>query len=268
MTRRLYLSLAFAIALAPLASADILVIPLVYNGPGAYGATWHTSVTVSNRSQHFWLASSGNLQFVYCEGAPDGCTGADGSPYLTTNMTGKIISDAPHGVVINDSEGAAFATAHIAAEPRDPDTEGTEIPIAHDADFVSSKKMVNVPTGVTSGHPVRVLLRLYALLPSSSPPFSSATGTVIITAYDLKNSSVAAAQIEVTLKAYAPGEPAYAEVDLSRFASIAPFVNLDIDAGQIDPVSHGTFPSSKMNVWGFATVTDNATNDVITISAR
>ena len=265
MTRRFLFALALAIA--PSAFADTLVIPLVYNGPGAYGATWHTSVTVSNRSQRSSLGSPGNLQFVYCEGAPDGCTGTDGSPYLIANMTGRVIANAPHGMIINDFEGAGFATAHIAAEPRDPDTEGTEIPIAHGADFGTSKKMVNVPTSVTSGHPVRVLLRLYAILHDSTGD-PHPTGTVVITAYDVKNSSVAAAQIEVTLKVYAPGEPGYAEVDLSRFASIAPFVNLDLDAGHIDPNPQTSCLVCRMNVWGFATITDNATNDVITIAAR
>jgi hypothetical protein len=260
MTKRLLLLLVALIG-APAAFAGIFV-PLNYNGPGAYGSQWHTSVIVSNRSGST-LAGPGVL-FSQCFVAPDFC----GASYLYSGSTGKLLSDAPHGIYINSESGnAAFATVHIAAEPRDPDTEGTEIPIARDDDFGTSMKLINVPTGVASGHPVRALLRLYALL-SGGTGLPNSSGTVIITAYDVKNPGVAATQIEVTLTAGGLSQPAYAEVDLSRFASIAPFVNLDVDAGHLSPDIQVHFPSSTMNVWGFATVTDNATNDVITITAR
>lgn len=249
-------------AMAPYAFAGVLVIPINYNGPGAFGSKWHTSVTISNRSPSgVALLSLGPIQFSICDGTPDSC----GSVYLFANITGKLLSEAPHGVVLENGE-SGYATVHIAAEPRDPDTEGTEIPVARQADFVSSVKLVNVPTGVASGHPVRTLLRLYSLMPFASPPRPVPfRGTVIVTAYDVRNPSVAATQVEVTLTQNATGEPGYAEVDLSQFSSIAPFVNLDIDAkGQITPI----VCSCAMNVWGFASVTDNATNEVITVTPR
>ncbi len=261
MTKRSLPLLIIVLIGAPAAFAGIFV-PLNYNGPGAYGSQWHTSVVVSNRSQST-LAGPGVL-FSQCFVAPDFC----GASFLYSGSTGKLLSDAPHGIYINsDDSNAAFATVHIAAEPRDPDTEGTEIPIARDDDFRASMRLINVPTGVASGHPVRALLRLYALLPGGTG-LPNASGTVIITAYDVKNPGVAATQIEVTLTASGATQAAYAEVDLSRFASIASFVNLDVDAGKLSTTTQLHFPSSAMNVWGFASVTDNATNDVITITAR
>lgn len=261
MTKRLLLTLLLVVAGAPAAFAGIF-IPLNYNGPGAFGSQWHTSVVISNRSA---TGSLLDALFLICPGTPDSC----GSNFLLPNSTAKLLSDAPRGIYINaqDTSESAFATIHIAAEPRDPDTAGTEIPIARDSDFKALMKLVNVPTGVASGHPVRTLLRLYAFLPGGTG-LPTPTGTVLITAYDVKNPSVAAVQIEVTLQVYADRELGYAEVDLSRFASVAPFVNLDVDAGHLDPVLQHDFPSATMNVWGFASVTDNATNAVITVTPR
>ena len=262
MTKRL-LPLLLILASAPAAFASIFV-PINYNGPGAFGAQWHTSVIVSNR-QATGFVSGTHAQFSICDGPPDSC----GSPYLPAGMTSKVFSDSPHGLFINaaNAGAAVFATVHIAAEPRDPDTEGTEIPIARDSDFGSSMKLVNVPTGVANGQPVRGLLRLYAPLPGGTG-LPTPTGTVFVTVYDVKNPAVVAAKIEITLTQAEPDVVGYAELDLSRFASISPFVNIDVDAGQIAPVLQPVFPSSTVNVWGFVTITNNVTNTVITITPR
>src|SRR5258708_10990890 len=110
MTKRSLPLLIIVLIGAPAAFAGIFV-PLNYNGPGAYGSQWHTSVVVSNRSQSS-LAGPGVQfrQFNQCLVPAQGC----GSAVLSPGSTGTLLSDAPHGLYISSEFGTAtLATLHI-----------------------------------------------------------------------------------------------------------------------------------------------------------
>jgi hypothetical protein len=245
------------------ADAVTILIPLNYNGPGAFGSHWHTLVLVNNRTNRD-LTTRTLLDIC-----PPGVDCA--SPYLIAGTTGRLVNDAPHGIIFSSpsapiSIGRLYASVHIAAEPNDPTTSGTEIPIATDADFDSTFVVLNVPTGALNSHPTRSLLRIYSLS-------FYGRGQAFLTVYAHDNPAVPLGVMGVALvKSSYDDTPMYAEVDMSQFAALSPSVDVVIDAGTAtripqngDPNPGATFP---FKVWGFVTVTDNATNQVATITAR
>jgi hypothetical protein len=235
-----------------------LLIPLNYNGPGAYGAVWHTVAAISNLSN----ADSNAAPYAFrtpCVADPNGCQDA----ILPAGSYATVDTNAPHGVIIGrslagDVKGHIYATVHIAAEPLDPRTEGTELPVARENDFTTSVVIPNVPTTQSAGRPVRTLLRVYAI----DTGFLSAN--VFITVYPSSSPNAALGGKQITLRrssALAFVEPAYAEVDTAEFASVGPYVNLVIE-------SLRTNLNDPFKLWGFVTVTDDATNHITTITPR
>jgi hypothetical protein len=266
MKKTLLVALALASVVATAHAADPTVnkilIPLNYNGPGAYGTHWKTFVEINNRTTRDLTTTT----------LLDPCPPAVncGSPYLSAGNTGRLVSDAPHGIIFdwfngpNDS-GRLYGIVHIAAEPRDPATAGTEIPVATNLDFGPTFVLLNVPTGALNSHPIRTLLRIYSL-----DYFNK--GDALVTVYAHDNPTLAIGSLPVTLvKDLQDHQPLYAEVDVSRFAPLAPAVDLVIAAGTATAFpQNNVFQSAKspFSVWGFVTITDNATNDVTTITAR
>jgi hypothetical protein len=255
--RKIYvtlLSLACTAAAFGQVAPERLLIPLNYNGPGAYGAVWHTVVGISNLTN----ADTSAPPFAFrtpCAD-PTGCQDA----ILPAGSYATVDGNAPHGLILNRSvisevKGHIYATVHIAAEPRDPRTAGTELPVARDADFTSSLVILNVPTTQSGGRPVRTLLRLYSMQPFAS-------GTAFITVYPSSSPTAALGGKLVTLRRAgqsASVEPAYAELDTAELASVGPFVNL-----VIEPLS--TNLGGSFQVWGFVTITDDSTNNITTIT--
>lgn len=263
--KKLVLGFLLLAAAFPVLAADgsfALLIPLNYNGPGAYGATWHTVVEVNNRTSRDLVLLSNLLDpcppGVYC-----------GSPYLQAGLTGRLVNDAPHGMVLRKyfgTDGRFYGSVHIAAEPHDPVSEGTELPVAKDSDFDTTFIVLNVPTGAVKGHPTRALLRIYSL-----EVLDHGKAFVTVFAHDNPSVPLRIEAIELR-KTTLKEEPMYAELDVSRYASLSSSVDVAIDATTATRIEQpnvtGGLEPQPFKVWGFVTVTDNATNEVTTITAR
>jgi len=243
-----------------------LLIPLNFNAPGAFGAKWHTTAVVNNLT-NYDLYAGGALLFDTC-GPNSTCSDLR----VPEGSSALVASEKPHGAILNTFTnipyftGDIFASVHIAAEPRDPRTAGTEIPLARDTDFLPTFAITNAPTGPLGGRPTRSLLRIYSL-----DSFSNASAFVSVYSQASPPVLLALAEVKMTGSGNVNNrsDPLYGEIDLAQFASTGQFVNLVVDGGsgsyQVVPQVPQT---GNLNIWGFVTITDNASNDVITITAR
>ena len=87
------LVLLFVVAAAHAADPTVnkILIPLNYNGPGAYGTHWKTFVEINNRTSRDLTTRT------LLDPCPPGVS--CGSPYLSAGNTGRLVSDAPHGII-------------------------------------------------------------------------------------------------------------------------------------------------------------------------
>ncbi len=225
-------------------------------GAGA-GSTWQTFFVINNRmSKPF---SSSNLQFMIQCPIPEGCfsdsipAGAFGAPAVETLPSG-ILLFAPD----DEADKLVFRLA-ISARPRNPLERGTEIPVVRERDFRTG--FISLPYIELRG-PVRVRLRLY-------DPDQHVNAQVRVTLRHWNQPAVTPLASTVVTLQPPPGffpvlpapviRPSYAEMDLQAvFADVIPqgtYFNVDVE-----PLTPG------LRFWAFATITDNVTNDVQTVT--
>src|SRR5204862_7885764 len=84
----------------------LVLIPVFYNGPGAFGTEWHTGIVINNHSQDS-LSSPGVTFAIICP-IPEGCT----SDRVPSGQFGSIIEpSAPNGLLLTlpgDGRDIAF----------------------------------------------------------------------------------------------------------------------------------------------------------------
>lgn len=209
-----------------------VLLPLLpaSNVPGALGSLWTTQVMVENSSDHdiAIVASPCNV----CSPPP---------PYVTVPPQSTVPFDSLPllgggigGYAFIDASDAPFLRMHLRVRDmsRQAETYGTEIPVVPQSDFLPVIRLIDVPTDPR----FRVTLRMYASIFGSD----SATVTVLP-----QNGTTPLRTIPVTL------------------------VN---GVAQLDPVAGLTDPSvrivvaSSTPIWAFASVTNNATQDVTTVT--
>ena len=257
MARKLVLSIALlALAVTASAADQKILVPIWFNAPGA-GATWQTFLIVNNRTSKPY--SSSNVQFLIQCPIPEGCF----SDSIPAGQFASVVSPTSRGGILftapaEDADKLIFRLA-IGARPRDVNVRGTEIPIARERDLRTD--FISLPQVVLGG-PVRTRLRIY-------DPDQHADARVRVSLRNwFQPAEAPVASIEVALErgpAFFPilpapvTAPAYAEVDLqAAFADAIPrstYFNVDVE-----PLTPG------LRFWAFVTITDNATNDVQTVT--
>jgi len=241
-----------------LAAVTPVLVPTFYEGPGAFGSQWRTTVVVNNLSDS-QLSGNGVMFRTVCS-IPEGCS----TPQVEPGQFGSIESpQAPNGILLyptaEQAEKVAFS-AHFASFPRQAFTGGSELPIVREKDFrpeLLTLPYVTFGTGGTSF--VRSRLRIYTLDGQSSvsvrvelrPWFFPTTPPTFTKIVRLTPATGGTPN--------APLFPAFAQVDLQLEFSGAV---LQAGAWNISlvplPIASGDVP----RIWAFVTVTDNATQDV------
>jgi hypothetical protein len=247
--RSLSLIVALFLATAAAAQTSPILIPILFNGPGAGGSEWFTTVVVTNRgSEH--LQGRG-VEFLRRSGCPipEGCPIGHARRLELSQVTGP---ESLEGLLLHpltaDAElvevQAQFGEAHR-------HSNGIELPIARERDFRTT--MFAFPL-VYAGHGTRTLLRLY-----SPDPIAGQRVRIILRPTFLPTTSFSEAY-EVTLfvpdGTAMPLRPAFAQFDLT---ATVPDTGLGQVRVEVVPLeTNGRTP----RVWGFVTMTDNHTNEV------
>lgn len=219
-----------------------VLLPVVYNGPGAFGSAWMTEPTLKN----------GNAYAV----EPWRAIGD-----LTSLPPAKALSfepgSAPAGVfVILPRESAPMIHFNTLVRDlsREPSAWGAEVPVVRENDFRSTPlDLLNIPTDPR----FRLTLRMYAL--------GSVPALVQLTFYAMDGGGVLDQRF-VNLVSAAPcmgpfacgsDRPSYAAIsDLQPLLGSAGRIGIDVE------------PLSGLPVWAFVTITNNDTQHVTVISPQ
>jgi hypothetical protein len=218
-----------------------VLVPVYYNGEGAFGSIWHTSLTVRNSNRYpvqFW------------------------QPLVDLPMIAPVSSHdfavpvAPAGFFLFIPRESA-STTHFGALVRDVTREaegwGTEIPLVREHEFSELAELLNVPTDAR----YRRMLRIYSA--------GSVSDIAQVTIHAMDGSQTARESVPLTSASpCSAGTPC-----LSSFPASAV---LDFDALFPEIASLGRIGISigglTAPVWGFLTITNNETQQVTVISPQ
>jgi hypothetical protein len=230
--------------------AERFLVPVLGGIPGRFGALWVAELWVRNSSDHDLLFGSGNLFTVL----------PPGYPQFVYRATGRISKRAERGAIYVVEKAFAdevHLSLRIADVNRRPVSQGTEVPIVRERDWLSRPvELLDIPTDSA----VRQTLRVYETEGTNET-------AVRVIVYPLReNEPVAEAVLEPRggvrlFPRFESGAPAYAEIaDLvERFPQIVVHDRLRV---RIEPLTPG------MRFWAFVTITDNMTQHVTVVTPQ
>jgi len=245
ITFALLVAISAATALANPSGDWVVVVPINPGTlAGANGTQWVTSLWVSNASDHDTLIDCddpGNCPVLRAHSTLQ----LPAAPYR--NLTHDGFLRIATGLLLNVPADAISVELRTTDSITAPHSAGTEIPVARPSDF--KKTVLTLPHVPMSDHS-RASLRLYGTANGEATVhvFDAATGaelsatTVSLTGGTVSNSPFGSAF---------PTPPSYASVALPLTAN---------------PVRIEVVPGSGLAIWGFASVTDNVSEQFTIVS--
>jgi hypothetical protein len=265
MTIRLLLLMALAFGAAAQTTTPVL-IPVFYNGPGAFGSQWFTSVAVNNFSSQTIEGRGLTFTDRSCP-IPEGCGREDLGPGNFGNVGDAFHPDQqwPAGFLLYLPANEADAVELDARFGEiDRNRYGVELPIVREDEFV--REPIVLPyvamTGANSG--LRTTLRIY-----SPDAITGQQVRVDIRLWGARPTATPLASQVLTLAlSETPGtaeplQPAYAQLDLQRA-----FPTLFEGTVSLRIVPLQTLGNAVPRIWAFATAVRNDTNEVAVYSPR
>jgi hypothetical protein len=265
MTVRLLLLLALAFGATAQTTTPVL-IPVFYNGPGAFGSQWFTSVAVNNFSSQ--TIEGRGLTFTDRSCAiPEGCGREELGPGDFGHVGDMFHPDQqwPAGFLLYLPANEADA---VELDGRFGETTrnryGVELPIAREDDFV--RKPIVLPYVALTGstNDIRTTLRVY-----SPDAIAGQQVRVELRPWGSRPTSPPQASVVLPLTIFDPAgtpeplQPAYAQVDLQRA-----FPTIFSGAISMRIVPLQVFGNAVPRIWAFATAVRNDTNEVAVYSPR
>lgn len=158
MLKLLRLPLFLLVASAALAQTTPVLVPVFYNGPGAYGSEWFTTVAVNNFSSQT-IEGHGLETLVRCP-IPEGC-----------ERTRFIAGDV--GYVTGPQSSSGFLLYLPAAETRKVELDvrfgevtrnqyGVELPVAREEDFRHEPVVLPYVRLTGYGNELRTTVRIFS----------------------------------------------------------------------------------------------------------
>jgi hypothetical protein len=252
---------------------NVVLIPVFFFGPGAYGSTWETRVTVVNTGETFGTMPVPMLGLPFDRecGPPTG--------ELWPFHIGAICSgyNSPSGVLLYTPKALAPRDVQINARVRDlsrnAQSAGIEIPVVRQTEFREYEFLL---THIPSNPRFRVNLRLYGGLQSQSidRPYLYRGGTLGIEIYDVEDrfmdtplvrTSLVLSAPEFMFESAKPVRPSYVSIpDLTAaFPQLSGVAEYNI---RVTPFFSLADPAWTNTYWGFATITNNETQEVTIVS--
>jgi hypothetical protein len=232
----------------PESGTTTILIPTLYQGPGAHGSTWGSYVFVQNDSP-LPLTSPGVEFFVQCLPIPEPCE----RPEVPPGESGVIASPWPaDGLLLHVPAEAADELAFKARFGQGEfELDGTELPLVREHQF--RRKPVQLP-GVRlhfTSVPIRTTLRIYGIdaIPGTTVRIDAGPASRLVTLH------VPPSPAGLSRPLY----PAYAQIALQ-----AEFPHDVLHAAGANitivplPLPSGEVP----RIWAWISTTSNVTNDV------
>ena len=223
-----------------------VLIPLVYNGPGAFGSEWVTEGEIRN------LASAPMPWFP--DVLRNRCSGCGTSLAAGATLPLSAFGNDADGVVLfiprTMAEDVRFG-ARIRDTSREVSSWGTQLPIARESEFAERHFLPNIPVDPR----YRALLRIYAV-----DGVSKLAGVAVKTGEKTIASRVVQLNGPCQASPCNSLDPAFASIDV---ASLVP-------AGTAGPISLEIYraSSSPAPVWAFVSITNNTTQQVTIVSPQ
>ncbi|MFL6245663.1 MAG: hypothetical protein ACJ74H_06540 [Thermoanaerobaculia bacterium] len=213
-----------------------ILIPVIYNGPGAHGSIWATEVSMRNNNPHRVEPWRGHALFdSIASGTPLRLDASVSAP------TGTFL------IVPREAAAALKFNALIRDVSREQLGFGTEIPVVRESDFsLEAIELLNVPLSPA----FRRMLRIYSL--------SSVPQLVLVKVYSM-DTGHPIDQKFVTLVSEGPYRPSVAVLDLEQT-----FPRLDVSGRVGITIDRHVGPPA----WAFVSVTNNETQQVTVISPQ
>jgi hypothetical protein len=236
------------------AIVERILVPILYDGPGAFGSRWVTEATIMNRD---WFTRPFQwYPFRPCSGAQCGTA----VPWLETVSLSSMFGQRPQGLLLFVDRNDSAKRIHFSSIIRNVNNEGsfgTEVPIVRENDFLTVDALM---PNVTWGPNARAMLRIYGV-----------DGVLEHFYVDVQAKGKAPESIQFERLpspcAAVPcnsDQPAFAAIDLAaafpRYFAANP--------GRIDVAVRTNDASNIRRFWAFVTVTHNATQNVTVITPQ
>jgi hypothetical protein len=217
-----------------------VLFPVIYNGPGPFGAQWDTELTLRN-SNDYSIAAPNNLFTAFCF---PGC-----APSPAADTTYLVVGQRRPDGRLEYYPRHAMPRLNFNSVVRDisrTQNLGAEVPVLRETDLYDGPfTIANVPAEPD----FRISLRLYDIAGPSTVAIRIAT---INNDFDVVNTTR-------TLEANETGAASLLIADLAReFPAIANRGPLEIEITPVQP--------SGRTLWGFVSLTSNVTNQVTVVS--
>ncbi|HEX8154452.1 MAG TPA: hypothetical protein VF698_15065 [Thermoanaerobaculia bacterium] len=219
-----------------------ILLPIVFNGPGAFGTQWRTDVILHRRDAGVspWSIPLTSFRPIHSR------------PFDGDRVEADLISERPRGFVYHVARTSADRVQFaVTVRETSRGVVAARVPAVRESDFRSRMTLVEVPVGPR----YRSKLRVY----SYTPIF-----WVGVLLSDLRGSRYF--QLPLTARASAD-EPYYAEADLAALAEALLGRPTD-DSGTIRLELWPAYPETPRRIWSCVTVTDNDTQAVTFISGE
>ena len=244
------------LAISPaVAQSSTILIPTLYSGPGAFGSTWWSGVSINNYSSADF--SSPGVQFRILCNIPEGCT----SDSVPAGEVGDIYGPRPAAGLLLHGESEVLSLLAFWGQFGQVSfdvTYGTELPIVRENAFVRTPiRLPNVGLFHTRVS-VRSTLRIYG--PDAEP--GTQVRVEVRSSLSLTGQPLASKTVQLGVPSQ-PTQvalfPAYAQLSLQQeFASLEPN-----DSSFNISVIPLPFPSGSIpRIWAFISTTENISQQV------
>lgn len=238
-----------------LAQPSTILIPTLYSGPGLFGSRWFSTVIVNNHSATSF--ESPGVQFNVLCAIPEGCR----SDSIPSGTYGFLVAPTPaNGLLLRGDRALLSKLAfngHF-AQVSDSVTNGTELPIVRDNQFVQGTIHFPFVALYLLAHSARSTLRIYG--PDALP------GTAVrVEIRDWTNPSGDPREsetVDLTTPASPTAEPLFPASAQVSLNDDFPFERLRGTWFNIAvvplPLPSGDLP----RIWAFISTTENASQQV------
>lgn len=243
-------ALLFLAATQLSAQSSTILIPTLYNGPGAFGSRWWSAVIINNHSEAPFTTPG--LQFGINCPIPEGCVSDTIPPGQFGGVAGPL---AANGLLLH---GDPAVLANLAFHGRFGQgtnylTNGTELPIVRESEFVRGPIHFPYVTLYDTPQAIRATLRIYG--PDAVP---GTTVRVEVRHWDVPTGSAKASE---TVPLSVPSStvslplfPAFAQVSLSNDF---PFDQLLGDSFNVSVIPLPLPSGETPRIWAFISSTEN-----------
>jgi len=232
-----------------------ILIPTLYNGPGAFGSRWWSAVVINNHSDVAF--SSPGVQFgIECP-IPEGCQ----SSSIPQGQFGVVAGPAAANGLLLHGDPAVLASLAFHGrfgQGTNYLTNGTEIPIVRETQFVRGPIHFPYVTLYDTPQAVRATLRIYG--PDAVP---GTTVRVEVRHWDNPSGTPKASETVALSVPSSTGEvplfPAFAQVSLTNDFPFDQLLGSSFNISVVPlPLPSGEMP----RIWAFISTTENGSQQV------